>query len=545
MGNEILYTNGHFYTMSKETPVVDSVYVKDGIIVSTGLEENLSQLVSSKCEIIDLKGHTVLPGLCDCHGHLMYVGRSAQLLPLTDKTKEEILQLVEEKCKETPQGEWIQGIGWNQDLWEDSSFPTKEELDVVSPNHPVKLIRHCGNSYWCNSMALNIAGLTKPSEDTGIQGKELLLNEKGELQGTLVGESCKRLDAAIPKHEGDKYEYFFALSQDELLKNGYTSVMDKGAGIESPMDEEGARACISAIHRMYQSQKMKIRIYEAPAGTDEYFDECFKDGPIVGMYDGKLTIRGIKLWDDGAFGPRTASLSTDYRNMPGHRGNQKLKDDLLIELLKKVDSLGLQAAVHSIGNASTKHILKCYEAAFSDSEDKDRRFIMEHFPIPDEEDMRMVLDNNIIVSVQFSQFSSDMDSLGSILPDELLTNIYPWREILDRGGIICNGSDAPIDPVNPFPAMYIAVSRKSLSGKNLYEKDFSRALTRTEALEAYTTSAAYAKFEEKVSGSIEPGKYADFTVIDRDYFECPVEEIRDITVLETIIAGESAYKKRV
>ena len=159
--------------------------------------------------------------------------------------------------------------------------------------------------------------------------------------------------------------------------------------------------------------------------------------------------------------------------------------------------------------------------------------------------MRMVLDNNIIVSVQFSQFSSDMDSLGSILPDELLTNIYPWREILDRGGIICNGSDAPIDPVNPFPAMYIAVSRKSLSGKNLYEKDFSRALTRTEALEAYTTSAAYAKFEEKVSGSIEPGKYADFTVIDRDYFECPVEEIRDITVLETIIAGESAYKKRV
>lgn len=541
MSKTTIFHNGKIYTLDQKNSIADSMLVTDGKIVAIGNYKDIESLMDESTEKIDLGQSVVLPSLIDCHVHLLGTGYGATMINCSDKSKQEIIKLVQEKALSTSAGKWIIGLGWNQDFWDDKRFPSKEELDVVSPNNPVKLIRYCGNAYWCNSMALKLADLT--SEKTGNAGKEYLLNEKGELSGVLVGEACRKIDNAIPKRDYSDTVSLIRHAEKYVFENGVTCIMDKGAGGESALSYNCGRELVKILEDLYSEGSLKMRIYEAIIGEDEYFEDCFKNGKRMALFDDKLTIRGIKLWSDGAFGPRSAWLKSEYKNGIGHSGNQKFTDSELIHLFKKADSKDLQIAIHTIGDASTEQILNCYEKAFSDSLDKDRRFIMDHVHVPQEKDITRMAKYKIINSTQFIQLSSDMDVIQDILSDEMITRLYPWRSVANSGVLITNGSDSPVDPIAPFESLYVAISRKSINGNNCIEDEPYRTLTREEAIRAYTTNAAYSMYCENKLGSLEPGKYADFIIIDRDYFTCSLEEIKDIKVVKTALNGNYVYER--
>ncbi len=541
MKNHIIYKNGRIYTLDSKERVLEAMEIKDGRIINIGSNIEFFHK-NSDAEIIDLDGAVVLPGICDCHVHPVIFGSTSLGIDAYDKTKEAILEEVSEMAKTLPESKWIVGMGWNQDYWTDSSFPTKEELDAVAPNHAVKLTRYCGHASWCNSKALKLAGLDGIF-DPSVKDEGILLDATGHLAGTIYRNHCKMVDDAKTTYDEEDHKLMLKATQKEFLKNGITSAIDKGAGAEAPLSTDCGRKAISALKSLYESGEMKCRFYEEVVVSDEFLEDCYSNGPEISLYDDKFTLRGIKLWADGAMGARSAWLSEDYKDRKGFRGNPQYSDEELIKIFKDADKHGYQVSIHAIGDATSKQVIDCYEKAFVGDLYKDRRFMIEHFHIPTNEDVARLLKYNIILSTQFIQFSSDMKALSNILPDHMLQRIYPWREVLDGGGVLCSGSDVPIDAPLPFPALYSAVTRKSVEGVNCLETPPYKSLTRLEAIRAFTTAAAYTMFKEDVLGSLEKGKHADFIVIDKDYFQCAEEEIKDIQVLKTVIAGEEVYNK--
>jgi len=540
MSQSTLYINGIIYTMDEANICVSAMLVTDGRIAAIGSTDELLAIKPETTEIVDLNNQVMLPGLVDCHAHVGITGRRLFELELAGKSKEEILEAVKQRTSELQPGEWICGMGWNQENWEEKVFPTKEDLDAVAPDHPVKLTRYCGNAFWCNSLAIELA-MNDTSHDVENTGTEFMLNDKGELAGILVGPACRKIDDVIPDYTPEQFTKMYQHMENICLSQGTTTIMEKGAGAMSPLSVEGSRNSIALLHQLCGNGQLKMRIHEAVIGLDPYCDECFAPFWTPYFYDDHLSVRSVKLWSDGAFGPHSAYLSEDYHDQPGHRGNRKFTNEELISLFRKFDDLGVQIEIHTIGDATTTQILDCYEQAFADSLNRDRRFIMDHVHVPQPEDIQRMAKLNIINSTQFIQFAADMDFLPVVLNPDMVKRVYPWRAVLDAGCTVVNGSD--MDPVNPFLMMHVAVTRTNEQGVNTLESEPLQKLTRLEALRSCTSDAAYAMFMEDKLGSLEPGKHADFILIDRDYFTCPEDEIKDVTVTKTFIDGEMVFEQ--
>lgn len=525
MSESTLYFNGTIYTMDAANTCCSAMLVTDGKIAATGSDADLLAGKPENTQTVDLQGRVVLPGLVEGHTHVAITGRRMLELELSGKSKEEILALVREKAETLPEGQWLCGSGWSQDDWADKTFPTAAELDAAAPRNPVRLIRCCGNAYWCSGKAMELAGVTPDPAQPGI----------------LTGPACRSIDDAIPDYTPEQYRQMLSYLQEIFLSQGITAVMEKGAAAQSPLTVTGGKPVVELMHRLSQSGWLKLRLHQAVIGLDPYADEAFQGAWEPFCYEDRLSVRSVKFWTDGAFGPRSAHLSKDYRDRPGHRGSRWFADEDLIALFRKFDALGVQIEVHTIGDASTTQVLDCYEAAFADALDKDRRFIIDHVHVPKPEDILRMGRLNIINSTQFIQFSDDMGFLPEVLPEEMLPRVYPWRAVLDAGCRIVNGSD--MDPVNPFLMLYVAIARKNEQGVNTLEAEPLQKLTRLEALRSCTTDAAYAMFMEDRIGSLEAGKHADFIFLDRDYFACPEEEIRDIRVEATYISGQPVFSR--
>ena len=540
MKKSTLYVNGRIYTMDPDNTVYEAMAVEDGRIVRLGTTKELMEEMAPDQELEDLKGCPVLPGMCDCHVHMDMTGAIMVAIDAAGKGKEELLEEVRMRAQSLEKGKWITGMGWNQDSW-DGKFPTKEDLDAVCPDHPVKLTRCCGHAFWCNSLALELAGFHL-DEVSKLDPKEYPVNEEGKLLGVLIDGGCKSIEGVLPEDTREDTVSHFKMAEEEALRFGITAVMNKGAGLVTASSTDCGRSAVALEKELFEKEELKIRYYEALAGQDEYFDDCFKDGLHIDLCHGKFTLRSIKLFGDGAFGARSAWISRDYRDQPGKRGFGILTDEEMIRLFKRADEKNVQISIHSIGDVSIKQILDCYETAFADSLHKDRRFCIEHCHLPSDEDLARIVSYGIIFSTQFLQLSLDMDVIPGILPDALLKRLYIWRTVVEKGVIVTNGSDSPCSTMNPFESMHTAVTRLSERGTNTFEeKPYKEALTRLQALRAYTTTAAYSMFKEKELGSLECGKLADFVVTDKDYFTCVEEEIQKIRVLKTYIGGELCY----
>jgi len=533
-----IYVNGTVYTVDDRNSKVSAFCVRDDRFVAAGTEEEVLKYCDETTERIDLGGKVVLPGLIDSHLHVNLAGLAAIELKLQGLQKEEILNMVARAYEKTGPGKWIRGWGWINNLWEDPSFPSKEELDAVAPDAPVYLVRGCGHASWVNSRAIQLAGITEDTPDP--MGGQILHKEDGSLLGVVMDQAQEPFLKAIPPYGPEEMQMSALWAQEEFVKNGLTTVHSAGEQPET-LDLWG---------ELYERGDLKVRIYAMlrSPGRPDFKELCetsfryFKRGIRIGMYDNRLTARCYKISGDGSLGARSAWMLEDYSDAPGHKSSGKWSDEELYTVLYEARRAGFQIAYHAIGDGANRQILDVYERLLNEMPDPDHRLRVEHAQILSPEDIPRFRQLGVIPTYQTVFMRTDHQVADERLGSRV-EGAYIWRTMIDEGNILPNGTDCPIESCNPFMSMYCAVSRADELGQPEGGWRPQEAMTREEALRSYTVWGAYAGFEENIKGSIERGKLADFVIIDRDIMTCPVAEIKDIQVLETVIGGETVYKR--
>ena len=535
-----IFYNGKIYTMDAENHVVDSLACKEGKIIATGSRTGV--LKGPNTQMVDLEGYTVLPGIIDSHTHYHWTAKAKKDLALLGKTLPEIQEIVKRRTEELPEGSWIVGSGWLNALFPDGAWPDRAVLDEVAPDHPVFLIRACGNSYWANTKAFEMAGI---DENTPDPNHEILRRADGTPSGVLMGWFAQNIAKLIPVYQGEEYKQMLRETQEAYLKYGITSISDEGAGAFTAFGTGNGKLTVETLKELYEEKAIDLRIYMNVAEIQhEYYEEVLAAGPQTGLYDDHFDFRGVKIWADGSQGTRTAYVLNGYKDDPDNHGKRYYEDEELTRLFKKNEEAGFQTTVHAIGDAACKQIIDCYEAAFGADDTKDRRFKIVHFQLATPEDVRRFVKHHMICNTQFGQYGEDLDFAETAVGKEKFLQSYDWRSILDLDGRITGSSDSPLDSANPFEGLYVGVTRRNLAGDNLLDPHPERgALSREEALRTYTTDAAYGMFQENLKGSLEVGKLTDFIVISNDYFTCQEDEIKDIAVLRTVIGGKTVWER--
>ncbi len=527
-----VYRNGKIYTVDGDFSVASALAIKGDKFIFVGSDEDAQKHTGEETIVNDLQGKTVIPGLINSHLHFLGIGLSLIQLDAFLKPKQDILNDVADAYKSREAGEWIRGRGWTQVKWDPAVFPTKEDLDAVAPDIPVVLYRVCGHAAWVNSKALEIAGIIRNTPDPA--GGEIMRDDNGDPAGVLIGTAMDLVSRYTPDPtEEQKIEALLA-AQEHLLSFGLTGARDAGGDLET----------INHMKALYGSGDLKIRIYQmcSPGEAAECFYEVPEDERI-GLFDNRYTIRSVKLMADGSLGGGSAWLLEEYSDRPGHVGNPRYTDEEIYDLVKKARRAGFQANTHAIGDAATRQVLDAYEKVLKEMPDPDHRYCIEHAEVVALEDIPRFAQLGVLPSMQTVFATSDWSLVEARLGrgSERIKGVNAFRRFIESGSIIPNGTDSPVELVNPYHSLYAGVTRVDRDGRPPGGWYPEECMTREEALRSHTIWAAYAQFEEDVKGSIEIGKLADFVVIDRDYMTCPVEEIKDIEALRTVLGGETLY----
>ena len=494
---------------------------------------------SDRTDLIDLNGKTMTPGLIEGHGHFTGLGESKLNLDLSSvKSYDELISVVESAIKNAQEGEWIIGRGWHQDKWALKpekivrGFQTHEKLSEISKNNPVWLRHASGHASFGNQKAMEIAGISKETE-FGFGG-EIIKDLSGNPTG-IFNERAQYLISQYVDKTNDSTKVI-KLAVEECLKNGITSFQDAGT----------SRKSLKMIRDAIKDNELKVRIYSMLTSRDEsLFEEWYQKGPAIGLADDYLTVRSIKLNADGALGSRGAWLLDEYTDRPGHFGMATQPMKYVYDVSKKGIQNGFQVNTHAIGDRTNREVLDQYEKVFLEYNDLsfDHRWRIEHAQHVDPIDIPRFGKLGVIASIQGIHMSSDrpwaIDRLGE---KRITEGAYAWRDLINNGAVLVNGSDVPVEPINPIACFYASVSRKTLSGNpnNGYEP--RQKMTRMEALKSYTINAAYGAFEEDIKGTVEIGKYADFTVFSQNIMTIPENEILKTKVTHTIVNGKVEYK---
>ena len=550
---DMVIHNGTIYTMDDYNPIVENVVVKDGKIIHVGSTNNYKKFVGPNTEVLDLNNSTMVPGLIEGHGHFMGLGYAKMRLDLSQvKNYDELVDIVEDAVKKASPGEWILGRGWHQSKWTPApdilvkGFQTHDKLSAISPNNPVWLTHASGHASFGNAKAMEIGGVTAETE-FGFGGEVIK-----DLNGNPTGIFNERAQGLISRHietSNNDSDQDSDLSNDqkmpmralelavnECLKNGITSFQDAGSGADA----------IQAFRNGIKNEKLKVRLYVMLTSRNpDLLESWYKNGPEIGTGNDYLTIRSIKLNADGALGSRGAWLLNEYSDRPGHFGMATQSMEYVYDVSSNGLKYGFQVNTHAIGDRANREVLNQYQKVFNENPQKnnDLRWRIEHAQHIDLEDIPRFGKMGVIASIQGIHMSSDRPwAINRLGEKRIVEGAYVWRSLFDHGAIVVNGSDVPVEPINPIASFYASVSRKTLKGnpKNGYEPN--QKMTRLEALKTYTINAAYAAFEEEVKGSIEIGKYADFTVLSQNIITIPEREILKTKVIYTIINGKIEYK---
>jgi predicted amidohydrolase YtcJ len=520
---DLLVTNARVYTVDSDFSTVDGFVVKEGRIIDRGSSDYLSGRYIS-AETFDAGGKTIVPGLIDAHAHLYNLGRARQEVDLiATKSVPEILERVV-RFQKQKKADFIVGRGWDQNDWAVKEFPAKEALDSLFPNTPVALTRIDGHALWVNSKALEIAGITASTKMPG--GEVVLVN--GEPSGILVDTPMRLVKAKIPRPDEAFNRAALLEADSTCLSYGLTTVNDAGL----------SREVIELIDRLQQEGEMKIRLYAMISSYPENLDHFLSRG--IHKTE-RLNVRSVKVYADGALGSRGAALKEPYSDLPGHHGAMITTREQMDQLAARIAAAGYQMNTHAIGDSANVAVLKAYKKALQGNQDA--RWKVEHAQIVDVNDFDY-FSMNIIPSVQPTHATSDMYWAEDRVGPDRIKGAYAYKTLLEKAGIVALGTDFPVEQVNPMYTFYAAVARKDLN--NYPEEGFrmQEALSREEALRGMTIWAAYSNFEETEKGSIEKGKWADFTVLDHDLMTADEQVLPTIKALRTYIAGELVYRAK-
>ncbi len=537
--------NGNIVTVDSLLPYAEALAVAGDTILAVGSTADIVALSGPNTRIIDLEGKLAIPGFIEGHGHYMGLGEAKRILDLTQvKSWEEIVAMVEEAAAGVDPGTWITGRGWHQEKWDSvpegsvEGVPTHHELSAASPDNPVLLGHASGHAAFANAAAMHAAGVSP--ETPSPSGGEIIRDARGELTG-LFRETAEDLVAAALAKSRDRMtdaerdaeaREQARLAAEECLENGITSFHDAGVSF----------ATVRFYEQLANEGALPVRLYVMIRANAEDLAENLADHRMVGYGNNHLSVRSVKRSIDGALGSHGAWLLAPYRDKPESVGLQTVDSDEVTRTADISLAHGFQVSIHAIGDAANREVLDIFERAYGQAgKGANLRWRIEHAQHLSGADISRFGSLGVIASMQGVHATSDgpwvYKRLGAERAEE---GAYVWQKLWQSGAVVTNGTDAPVEDVDPIASYFSTVTRLLADSTTFFE---DQRLTRQQALESYTINNAYAAFEEDLKGSLTMGKLADIVVLSQDILSIPAEEIRETEVLYTIVGGDVRYEK--
>lgn len=529
MIDNILY-NGTIITLDSRQPRVSAVAIHGERIVALGEDDDVRALADSRTRQYDLQGRTIIPGLTDAHLHMEWLSRSLQGVDLFEvPSKATALERIRAQAEKTPAGNWILGRGWTQDVW-DGEFPTAADLDAVTPEHPAFFEAKSGHAAWANSLALQAAGITADTPDPA--GGEILRDASGQPTGIL-------LETAIPmvQHQVDSVDVplladYMAEAQEQMLASGLTGAHD----FDDPR-------VLNALQVLREQGRLSMRFVKQI--NKGWLDAALASGIRSGFGDDWIRFGNLKLFADGALGPRTALMVEPYEGQPHNTGIAVVEPDEMLELVSKASAAGLASTVHAIGDLAVRRVLDVFQAVRQQEAQQgvprqERRHRIEHVQLIHPDDAHRLAQLQLIASMQPIHATSDWEVATRYWGEERCEYAYNARLQIDQGAAIAFGSDAPVEPFDPLKGIHAAVTRQR-DGRPEGGWYPDLRLTLDEALHGFTAGAAYAARMEDRLGKLTVGYLADMVLLDRDPYALPAEHLLDVQVQGTMVGGEWRY----
>jgi hypothetical protein len=540
---DLVLRGGRIATLDPSRPEATALAARGGRLVAVGGDQDVAPLVGPATRVVELAGRRAVPGLIESHAHFVGIGQAASILKLAPMTSwDEIVEAVAAAARETPEGEWILGRGWHQEKWtrrpspEVRGFPLHAALSAAAPNHPVALEHASGHATFLNAKALELAGIDAATPDP--PGGEILRDAAGAPTGLLNEAASLLAYAALERHLARRppeqqrrdFERLLEMADREVLAKGITSFQDAGETFEA----------IDRIAAMVEAGRIGVRLWVMVGDTRENLAANLARHRRVGD---KLTVRAIKSYVDGALGSRGAWLLEPYADLPSSTGLAVTEPAELREIARLALAHDYQHCVHAIGDRGNREVLDIFRDTLATAPGgKARRWRIEHAQHLNPADVPRFAELGVIASMQGVHCTSDAPFVIARLGEKRAREgAYVWRELVDAGAKVVNGTDAPVEDVDPIPSFYATVTRRLPDGTRFYPE---HTLTRLEALATYTRDAAYAAFEERDKGTLEVGKLADVTVLSTDILTVPEEEILGAKVDYTIVGGAVKFERR-
>jgi predicted amidohydrolase YtcJ len=540
---DLVLLDGKVVTVEPQRPVAEALAARGERIVAVGTDKDVSGMIGDRTKVIRLEGRFAMPGFIEGHGHFVGLGNSKMMLDLRGAYSwDDIVRQVEAAAKSAAPGAWIVGRGWHQEKWQRppepnvNGYPTHDSLSRVSPKNPVLLTHASGHMSFANAEAMRLAGVdasTKPPA-----GGEIPRGPDGRPIGVfretaqgLIGRAQSLADRTrTPEERRQNLLKAIELASDECLKKGVTSFQDAG----SPIDT------IEVFARLAEQGKLPLRMWVMARDDNARLAQRLADIRRIGAGNNHLTVRAIKRAIDGALGPHGAWLLEPYEDLPGSSGLNTSSIESIRDAARLAVQHNYQLCVHAIGDRANRETLNIFEEAFKSSPSPEsRRWRVEHAQHLHPDDIPRFAKLGVIASMQGVHCTSDaVFVLRRLGPRRAEQGAYVWRALLDSGAVVTNGTDVPVEDVNPLDSFYASVTRKLPSGAAFFR---DQCMTREEALRSYTRDCAYAAFEENLKGTLTPGKLADVVVLSRDILTCPEEQIRTTKVLYTIVGGKVVF----
>ena len=514
---DTIITNGTVYTVDANFNTTEAFAIKDGKFVDVGTTTDITKKYKA-INTIDANGQTVLPGFIDAHCHFYGLGLNQLQVNLRDtKSFDDVMKRVIDFHNNRP-SKFIIGRGWDQNDWDDKTYPNKALLDKLYPDTPVALTRIDGHAMLCNQAALDLANI---DVNTTIEGGEIL-KQDGKLTGVLIDNPMELVEAIFP--EPTKQQQIDALLEAHKICTdlGLTTVSDAG------LDKQ----VIQLIDSLQQAGTLDMRIYAMISNKKENLEYYLSKGKIK---TDRLNVQSVKVYADGALGSRGAALKQEYSDQHDHFGALVIGTEAFINLADQIAKAGYQMNTHAIGDSANRFVLQTYQKTLKDL--TNRRWRVEHAQIITDNDFDFFINENIIPSIQPTHATSDMYWAEDRLGKDRIKGAYAYKTLLEKSGRLALGTDFPVEQVSPFLTFYAAVSRQDVNQFPAGGFNKDNGLTREETLKGMTIWAAYANFEEKEKGSIEVGKFADFIILDKNIMTIEEKEIPNIKVNQTYING--------